>query len=98
MAPRKKRDERELNGFFFAVNGARDGALQLRDELRGSCRHWLKTPDNPVTKDLLQTSCQQKKAALRFRLMESSDSSSGPPVLYGRLAQRLERSPHTREV
>jgi len=54
MAAREKRDERELNGFFFAVDGARDGALQLRHDLRGSGRHWLKTPDNPVTKERLR--------------------------------------------
>jgi hypothetical protein len=50
MAAREKRDERELNGFFFAVDGARNGALQLRNDLRRGGRHWLKTPGNPVTK------------------------------------------------
>ena len=54
MAAGEKRDQRELNGFFLAVNGAGDGALQLRDDLRGSGRHWLKTPDNPVTKEMLR--------------------------------------------
>jgi hypothetical protein len=39
MAAREKRDERELNGFFFAVDGARNGALQLRNDLRGGGRH-----------------------------------------------------------
>ena len=29
MAAREQRDERELDGFFFAENGACDGALQL---------------------------------------------------------------------
>jgi hypothetical protein len=54
MAAREKRDERELNGFFFAVNGARNGALQLRNDLRGGGRHWLKTPEYPVTKERLR--------------------------------------------
>jgi hypothetical protein len=30
--------------------------------------------------------------------MQWNDSRSSPPVPDGRLAQRLERSPHTREV
>ena len=50
----EQRDQRKLNGFFFAVNGAGDGALKLRNDLRGSGRHRLKTPDNPVTKERLR--------------------------------------------
>src|SRR6266851_3880352 len=49
VAARKKGDERELNGFFLAVDGARDGALELRDDLRGGSRHVLKTRALPVT-------------------------------------------------
>jgi len=37
VAARKQGDERELDGVFFAVDGARNGALELRDDLgRGS--------------------------------------------------------------
>ena len=39
VAAREKRDERELDGLFFAENSARNAALQLRDDLRSSCRH-----------------------------------------------------------
>jgi len=33
VAARKQGDERELDGVFFAVDGARNGALELRDDL-----------------------------------------------------------------
>ena len=39
MAAREQRDQRELDGFFLAVDRASDGALQLRDDLRGDRRH-----------------------------------------------------------
>jgi hypothetical protein len=54
VAAREQGDQRKLYGFFLAVNGARNGALELRNDLRGSGRHWLKTPDNPVTKERLR--------------------------------------------
>src|SRR5438477_4886601 len=49
VAARKHSDERELDGVFLAVDGARDGALELRDDLRGGGRHRLKTRVLPVT-------------------------------------------------
>ncbi len=49
VAPREQSDQRELNGIFLAVDGARDGALELRDDLRGGSRHRLKTRVLPVT-------------------------------------------------
>jgi hypothetical protein len=49
MAAREQGDERELDGVFFAVDGARDGALELRDDLGGGGGHWLKTCVLPVT-------------------------------------------------
>ena len=56
VAAREQRDQRELDGFFLAVNRARDGALELRDDLRGSRRHWLKTRALPVTNRCAATS------------------------------------------
>src|SRR5437763_10695046 len=41
LAAREKRDERQLDGVFLAEEGARDGALELRDDLSSSCWHWL---------------------------------------------------------
>jgi hypothetical protein len=38
-----------LDGFFFAVDGARNAALQLGYDLSGGDRHWLKTRALPVT-------------------------------------------------
>src|SRR5216684_2088322 len=49
VAAREQRDEGELDGVFLAVDGARDGALKLRDDLRGGSRHVLKTRVLPVT-------------------------------------------------
>src|SRR5437016_12548343 len=49
VTARKQSDQRELDGLFFAVDGARDGALKLRDDLGGGSRHWLKTRVLPVT-------------------------------------------------
>ena len=49
MAAREQGDERKLDGVFLAVDGARDGALELRDDLRGGSRHRLKTRVLPVT-------------------------------------------------
>src|SRR5882724_148387 len=89
MSACKKGDQRVLNDFFFAINGAGDGSLQFRDDMRGCGRHWLKTRALPVTTRCLlcETSCAKIRA-----------QTKNPPVLNGRLAQRLERSPHTREV
>jgi hypothetical protein len=44
-------DQGKLNRFFLAENRAGDGTLQLRNDLRGGGRHWLKTPNNPATKE-----------------------------------------------
>src|SRR5882762_1501464 len=49
MAAREQGDERELDGVFLAIDGARDGALELRDDLGGGGGHWLKTCVLPVT-------------------------------------------------
>jgi len=49
VTAREKGDEGELDDLFLAENGARDGAVQLRDHLRGCGRHWLKTQSLPVT-------------------------------------------------
>src|SRR5258706_8976852 len=49
VAAREQRDQRELDGVFLAVNGARDGALELRDDLGCGSRHVLKTRVLPVT-------------------------------------------------
>jgi len=49
VAAREKGDEGELDDIFLAENGARDGALQLRNHLRGCGRHLLKTQSLPVT-------------------------------------------------
>src|SRR6266849_9075227 len=49
VAAREKGDERELDGLFLAVDGPRDGALELGDDLRGGSRHVLKTRVLPVT-------------------------------------------------
>jgi hypothetical protein len=49
VAAGKERDQRKLNGFFLAKDGARDGALQLGDDLRGGGWHVLKTGPLPVT-------------------------------------------------
>src|SRR5207302_3394972 len=51
VAAREKRDQSELNRFFLAVNGAGNGVLQLRNDLRGGGRHWLKTRALPVTNE-----------------------------------------------
>ena len=51
VAAREKRDQGKLNRFFLAVNGAGDGVLQLRNDLRGGGRHWLKTRALPVTNE-----------------------------------------------
>src|SRR5689334_19085062 len=53
MPARQQRDQRELNRFFFAINGSRNRALQLRNHLRGCARHWLKTLGNPATNEEL---------------------------------------------
>ena len=39
VAPREQRDERKLDGLLLAEDGAPNGALQLRNDLCGSCRH-----------------------------------------------------------
>jgi len=39
MAAREQGDQRELNGFFLAVDGLGDGALELRNGLRGGGWH-----------------------------------------------------------
>ncbi len=49
VTAREQGDQRKLDGFFFAVNGARDGTLELRDDLGGGSRHRLKTRVLPVT-------------------------------------------------
>src|SRR5882762_2792315 len=49
MAAREQRHQSELDGVFLAVDGARDGALELRDDLGGGSRHVLKTRVLPVT-------------------------------------------------
>jgi hypothetical protein len=49
VAAGQQGDQGKLDGFFFTVDGARDAALQLRDDLRGGGRHWLKTRALPVT-------------------------------------------------
>jgi hypothetical protein len=78
VAAGQKRDQGELNGFFFAVNGTGDRALKLRNDLRGGGRHWLKTPDNPVTKDVLPSDSMRGKfranreAAPRYKRAISS--------------------------
>jgi hypothetical protein len=38
-----------LNRLFLAVDSASDGALELRNDLRGNRRHLLKTRALPVT-------------------------------------------------
>jgi hypothetical protein len=38
-----------LDGVFLAEDGAGDGALKLRDHLRGGSGHLLKTRALPVT-------------------------------------------------
>src|SRR4030095_430248 len=83
---RQQRDQRELNRFFLAVNGSRNRALQLRNHLGGGGWDWLKTPGNPATNEELpcvRFFAEMRNAGTRFD---------------GRLAQWLERSPHTREV
>src|SRR6266481_1002769 len=49
VAAREQRDEGELDGVFLAVDGARDGALKLRDDWGGGGGHWLKTCVLPAT-------------------------------------------------
>src|SRR5216684_942334 len=49
VTAREQGDKRELDGVFLAVNGLRDGALQLRDDLGGGSRHGLKTRVLPDT-------------------------------------------------
>ncbi len=49
MATGKKGDERELDHVFLAINGAGDGALKLRDDVRSGDLHRLKTQSLPVT-------------------------------------------------
>src|SRR5712692_2164153 len=49
VTAREQGNQRELDGVFLAVDGARDGALKLRDDLGGGSRHVLKTRVLPVT-------------------------------------------------
>jgi len=49
VAAREQSNQCELDGVFLAVDSARDGALELRDDLRGGSRHRLKTRVLPVT-------------------------------------------------
>src|SRR5260370_21335673 len=49
VTAREQGDERELDGVFLAVDDARDGALELRDDLGCGSRHVLKTRALPVT-------------------------------------------------
>src|SRR5216683_754030 len=49
VTAREQGDKRELDGVFLAVDDARDGALQLRDDLGCGSRHVLKTRVLPVT-------------------------------------------------
>jgi hypothetical protein len=39
MPPRQQGDQRQLDRFFLTIDGARDGALQLRYDLRGDRCH-----------------------------------------------------------
>src|SRR5260370_36931038 len=41
VAASEQGDQRKLDGFFFAIDGARNRALKLRDDLRGGSRHVL---------------------------------------------------------
>jgi hypothetical protein len=49
VAARQQGDQRKLNGVFLTVDRARDGALQLRNDLRCGRWHWLKTRVLPDT-------------------------------------------------
>jgi len=49
MAAGEQRDERELDGFFLAVDRACDGAPKLRDDLSSGSLHVLKTRALPAT-------------------------------------------------
>src|SRR2546429_169148 len=48
MAAREQGDQRGLDGVFLAVDGARDGALELRDDLGGSGGGWGENCGLPV--------------------------------------------------
>src|SRR6266851_604173 len=47
VAASEQGDQRKLNGFFFAIDGARNGALKLRDDLRGGSGHVLTASRSP---------------------------------------------------
>lgn len=49
MATSQKSDEGKLDDVFLAIDGAGNGALQLRDNVRRGYGHWLKTQGLPVT-------------------------------------------------
>ena len=49
VAARQQGNQGQLDHIFLAENGAPNRALQLRDDLRGGRRHWLKTRTLPVT-------------------------------------------------
>src|SRR5713101_1027747 len=49
VAASEQGDQCELDGVFLAEDGAGDGALKLRDDLRGGSGHLLKTRGLPVT-------------------------------------------------
>src|SRR4249920_134469 len=87
MAASEKSDEGKLDDVFLAVDSAGNGALKLRDDVRSGDGHWLKTQCLPVT----------NRRRERRRRLQPGDTAFHP-FLDGRLAQRLERSPHTREV
>src|SRR5256886_17281875 len=51
MAAREKRDQRQLDGVFLAEDGARDGALELRDDLSGGGWHLVRSEERRVGKE-----------------------------------------------
>ena len=48
VAAREQRDQGKLDDVFLPENGAGNGALQLRNHVRGGGRHRLKTPGVPA--------------------------------------------------
>src|SRR5262249_16380482 len=95
----QQRNQRELNRFLFAVNGSRNRTLQLRNHLGGCGWHWLKTSGNPATNETRLKTSLRLSAWPPSEADVWSETNCEPATRFdGRLAQWLERSPHTREV
>ncbi len=103
MAAREQRGERELDDVFLALHDARDRAQKLGEARAGVRRGCLQFAWPSATKIgcrcFRERPCRLRLQPRRpFAIFRGFRFSPGSAAQRGRLAQWLERSPHTGEV